>query len=322
MARAILIVVNILLAIAFVYFAAVDWGRRHAWSFAVFQHDVALQGLPIDSDEKDAEGDREVDRLTPGLLKNLFGSDNPVKTQKEEVEARYTQVRQAIDGAADDNARRQELIRVLQSLARTGAQRDAYAEMNLEDLNRELDAAFRGAKDGKDSAGKDLERDQRRQAIAHVLVNLSDDPNAQERVRKVVGLNAYTQEADRTATALNDMAARLETAMANDRGTFEAEHKALLHRIFLLAERVSDLKNTLAAHKAMSEKHSVLVNSRKADQKDWENRLAVAKKEAATALAEQTRLEQELMATQRALGEAMEKNQQLERDIRSQERGR
>ena len=55
---------------------------------------------------------------------------------------------------------------------------------------------------------------------------------------------------------------------------------ALVQRILLLGERVSDLKNTLTAHKAMTEKHQVLVNARKADVKDWENRLEVAKKEA------------------------------------------
>src|SRR5262245_16684913 len=121
MARVILIGVNLLLIIVFVYFVAVDWGRRHASAFAVHQNDVALNGLPVDEEEKDAEGDLEVKKLTPGLLKNLFGSDNAPSpaTQKAEVEARYAQVRQAIDAAGDENGRRQALVQVLQNLART-----------------------------------------------------------------------------------------------------------------------------------------------------------------------------------------------------------
>src|SRR5438874_1054134 len=84
---------------------------------------------------------------------------------------------------------------------------------------------YRAAGEGKDSRGKELDREQRRQEIAHVLFNLSDQDAAHDRVRKVVGLRAYTQEADRTATALNDMARRVEVALADDRGRFEAQHK-------------------------------------------------------------------------------------------------
>src|SRR5262249_54758020 len=109
MARIILIGINVLLAIAFVYFAAVDWGRRYAGSCRVCEHDLALQGLPIDSTDKDVEGAPVVNKVTPGILSALFGGDSPVKTQKEEVEARYTAVRQQIDGSGDDAARLQAL---------------------------------------------------------------------------------------------------------------------------------------------------------------------------------------------------------------------
>ena len=36
--------------------AGLDYGKRQAWMFAVLREDFVLKGLPVDDNEKDAEG--------------------------------------------------------------------------------------------------------------------------------------------------------------------------------------------------------------------------------------------------------------------------
>lgn len=48
----ILCVLNVLAALGFLYLLSMDLSKRQAWSFAVFQHDLALMGLPLDEESK------------------------------------------------------------------------------------------------------------------------------------------------------------------------------------------------------------------------------------------------------------------------------
>src|SRR5437868_2678906 len=105
-ARIILAGVNVLAAIVFMWLASADWGRRHLWSHGVWRYDVALDGLPLDEKQTNEEGDPQVRQMTPGNLKLLFKAGPEVKTQQEEVEKRFKDVRGEIDGVADENARR------------------------------------------------------------------------------------------------------------------------------------------------------------------------------------------------------------------------
>ena len=47
----ILMVLNGLVAIAFLCLAAIDWGTRQLWAYQVFKAEVALRGLPLDEQE-------------------------------------------------------------------------------------------------------------------------------------------------------------------------------------------------------------------------------------------------------------------------------
>jgi hypothetical protein len=318
-ARIVLAGANVLAALVFMYLASADWGRRYQWSHGVWRYDVALNGLPLDEKQLDEEGEPVVRQMTEGNLKLILKSGPFVKTQKEEVEKRFNDVRSEIDGTADEKARRQRLFDVLQRLARTTAERDGYADLKTDEMPAALEAACSAARTGKNSEGRDLAPDQWRRALAHVLFALEDKPEEQDRLVTVLGVRAYAGAADRRAAALREMEIAVQRGMESDRASYAALHRQTVQRVLLLATRVADLKATLQEHRALAEKHRNLVNARQADVKQFEEKLEVANAELQKALAEQAELEQQLFQTQRALGQAQEKNQQLEGQIRAEE---
>src|SRR5262245_35692609 len=155
LARIVLAGVNILLAIVFVWLASASWGKRYAWSYAVFRHDLAVRGLPVDANEPDENGDAIAEHLTERTLQDVLKGGPVVKTQKDEVEARFKQLRGELEGG-DEAARRQRGIELLQHLARTGGERESAANLKTEELAPAFEAAFSAARTGKDSAGKEL----------------------------------------------------------------------------------------------------------------------------------------------------------------------
>jgi len=221
LARIILGGLNVVAAIAFMALAAMSYGARYHRTYNVFRYDLAIQGLPVDDAETDAEGQRSAAKLTPDTLKKLFPSGNPVSTQKAEVEARYAQL-QADLGGLDDAARQKKLVEFLKPLVRTFSEREALSTLKSEELQVLLDQEFEGGRTGKGPDGKELNLDQRRQAIARVLFNLAGpDDSAQQRVVTVVGLASYVREADRQTTALQDLALNQQKALATDQALFE-----------------------------------------------------------------------------------------------------
>jgi hypothetical protein len=310
--RNILIGLNVVAALAFFILAALDWGARTQWAHTVFRYELALNGLPVDDTERDLHGDLIV-RKIPG---------EPVKTQKEALDAAITKLQSDINSQPDDAAKKKRLLEVLGSLVYTQAERDRLAKLDVPQLEQALNDALRPAQDGRGPQGE-LSLHQRRMAIAHVLVALSGhEPADQTRLLTVLGAEAYAHAAEQQAANMQEMAQRVRHQTALDLHAFEVQHKELIYRILLLAERVADLKATLQYHKALTEKHQVLVNARKADVKDLETRLATASVELDKALAEQAKLEQERFETERLLGQTKEKNQEMEREIRSRELGR
>lgn len=311
--RNILIVANIVVAIAFFFLAAKDWGRRTAWSHGVFLFERAVSGLPVDANETDVNGDL--------IVSKVHGA--PVRTQQEEVDAKINQLQSDINSQPDDAAKKKRLIEVLGALASTQAERDSMAKMDLPQLEEALTNALRPAKEGRTAQGRELSLDQRKKAIAQVLFALSgQEPGDQQRLLAVIGAQAYAQAAEQQALNLQEMTLQVQHQIANDQHAFEVHHKELVQRLLNVAERVADLKATLQYHKALTEKHQVLVNSRQADVKDLQTRLATANGELEKALAEQAKLEKDLFETERLLGQTKEKNLEMERQIRSRELGR
>jgi hypothetical protein len=78
---------NIVAAIALAGVFFYDYTRRQAWAYANYVHDVAVDGLPTDADDADAQGALRHPDLAGQTKKDWFASTGEVvSTQKEEVE--------------------------------------------------------------------------------------------------------------------------------------------------------------------------------------------------------------------------------------------
>ncbi len=320
-----LVVLNVLAAIAFFCLAAADWGKRQAWSYSVLRHDLLINGLPLDENDTRPDGVRMVDLLGQNTLNQVFqqAGGQPVSTQVAEVQRRIPPLRSEIEGQPNDPAKKQRLEQIVLPLLRTGGERDAVREQirtgKIEELmgpGGPFEAAFQSAQNTQ------LEASQRRQAIAHVLFNVSEQPADQQRAVVVCGLEAYDREVDSQAAALRDMVERQEHLIAADRAAFEATYKQLFARLELQAERVAQAQKALQHQRDLVAQHQVLVNARKTDVMNLSADLEKAKQDAAVALKGQEKMERELFAADQAAGTAKDATVRLEQQIRSRELGR
>ena len=128
----ILAVLNVLVAIAFLVLAGMDYSKRHSWSYAHFRHQVAIHGLPVaDSDETWRLPGRTISNdLSKRTLDELFtnaGGDAP-KTQVEAVEQIKIQILRGAADKADDQAKKNYFSGYLVPLAKTGEEREIYQQ--------------------------------------------------------------------------------------------------------------------------------------------------------------------------------------------------
>ena len=95
----ILAFLNVLAAVAFFSLAAMDWGKRQAWAYDLYRHDLAMKGIPVTEDETDKDGVLRVEGLTQKTLQEMFQQvgGNPVKTQRGEVEAVRTRLQARLE---------------------------------------------------------------------------------------------------------------------------------------------------------------------------------------------------------------------------------
>lgn len=323
---------NFVAAILFLVLAGGDYGRRHIWMFAVLQQDFTLRGLPVDETEKDVEGRPLVNLIGKRMRDQLFtGLSEPQKTQKAEVDRRFKALRAEIDAAPDPAAKKTLIANALMPLTRTWGQRDELRR-KISDPNVSVDAllaadgpfeaAFKEAMEGKTVAEAELGSGERRQAIAHLLFNLSDKPEDQMRTLAVVGRRAYALEADSQATALANMIPLAQHALDADLAGFELDHKYFVGQIVLLAERVRRLEEILQTQTLSAQKHATLLADRKADVQGVRGEIDAAKKATVVALKGQSGLEEALFRAHRAIAAAGDKNQQLLRQIDAVEFGR
>jgi hypothetical protein len=124
----ILALLNIFGAFGLIYLASQDYARRQAWAQSQFLHDLTLNGLPVDEQQRTSGDVPEVDLLGEEPLRQLFaaiGGSNPVRTQVEEVK----RVQGILDGKLQPlqgNVRAQtyQLAAILLPLANTPLDRE------------------------------------------------------------------------------------------------------------------------------------------------------------------------------------------------------
>jgi hypothetical protein len=328
----ILAVLNVLAAVGFVVVAGMDWGQRERWSYAVFRHDLFIDGLPIDAKEEDANGAPRVDNLSDKTLNAILGS-NPVKTQEAEVERVRGLVRSKIDSADVPGTRGQKLARYLRSLARTESERETLGQLMTApdkdevtaDLEKQLNQQFDSVKEARDrSIGA------RKANAARLLFCLGDalheDPNtdflaspAYKRYVNVVGLSAAAQAAEDQATVLQKMTEEAISAHEAERRQFVYDHGQIVYNTLNLADDVERQEQMLNAKKAEVDKQKLLVEERKVQIAKLREELKGLQQKTADKLAEQAHAEQEVMDRLIDLRNTSKKNQELERQIRELE---
>ena len=158
-----LAIANVLAAVGFLYLAATDWALRHKWTYAVYRHQLTMDGLPVDEAEIDPADDApHVAKLSEKTLQDIFkqAGGPPVKTQKDAVQRAQSDFKATIDGLADDKAKRERLASLLLPLARTRGERDelhnrimdekkSVAEIKRTPIPCSRSAAHRGRFDGR-----------------------------------------------------------------------------------------------------------------------------------------------------------------------------
>lgn len=320
---------NILAAIVFIYLATQARAMRHAWSYAAFRHELVLEGLPLDAQEKDRDGTPVVDRITSATLNQMGGVAH---TLREELDSRKRELKGEIENVADDAAKRRKLEDILLLTAKTGGERDDLREriwnpkVKVDDLLTSPDGPFEQA---FAAAAPNQGRDQQRQAIGHLLVGTAEVPGDREkseanlkRAAAALGLRDYTQAVEAHALNARGMGERVRLAILDDRGEFAGQYDLRVRQIQDLVGHLDDLKRHLhQLSDQRTENHAALVAARKKDIEDLTTELTAVVKARDEARAHQADLEKRLFTTQRLLGKANERNQQLERDIRKLELG-
>src|SRR5215813_8232589 len=177
-------VLNVLAAGAFLYLAMMDYSVRQAWSYAVYRYDLALNGMPVDKEDRDEKGQPRYLNLNDDLRKELTGSDK-IETQEDALVARQKEIQNRIDdpnikaGLGDPRRAGEKgpkYVEVLLPLARDAVEREALLNQlgarDFTKLAQQFDKYFADARAQDARAQKD--REEKRRAIARLLVALVD----------------------------------------------------------------------------------------------------------------------------------------------------
>jgi len=322
----ILVFFNLVMAVVVLAIGSMDYGKRQAWRYAYQLHRFAVNGLPVDGREKDTKEPREdpiVADVTDGMAKEIFakaGGGNllggqPVKTVADEL----ARVNALVSGKITS---KQDAKALVLPLARTlGERTEVIAMIDGDDANmsktkgwfaEQVRAASRTATSPPNN--KEL-----RLNMGHVLVNLSTDTDWRVRCMTVLGMEAYLEVVGRQADALVAMAVDVERAMMNDRATFERQHMDLVQAILKEADELHKAKGYLEELQKTAAERQTQLAQRTTEKQEEDNKLAQAKADADTAIAKLKAVQKDLFALQQRKGTALQKNQQLESELRQME---
>lgn len=317
----VLAVFNVLAAIGFLVVAGMDYNKRQSWAFSHFMHQIAVTGLPLDKDDDTGRlpGRTISDQFGKDANKELFPGGNGPKTQEEEVAGTVTAFKNVVGGAADLNAKRAIVAEhLLPELSRAEERDDVIRELQTVKDQAGIDALV-ARFDAIGSRATKGDRETRRRAIADFLYNFEYTDTWHKRAQAVVGLEQYVAAAERQTARLMDMIARDRRVIAEEQAAFVAQYQAALPELTVLAAKLQALDAKLAEQKDLVQKHTALRNARKTEVMTLSNQLAAEKQAEAKERAALAALQQELFAVQQDVAKAQEKNQQLERDLRTKE---
>lgn len=341
----VLLVLNLLGAIAVFAFIPMTYAKRQSWAYAVYLHDLRIEGLPFDKDEKDRDGNLVSDKLTKGVARDLFqqagaSGGGEVQTQKEELDKVRSQVQQRLDNAEAPGTRDQKLAQVLLPFARTYSQREAYlrvqaGEQNVrpaEALEADFNALFEEVNGTRAPAA-------RKRLTARLLFGFADVLNegqqpgeggapagffasgAYKRATVVVGLAAAVREVDSQASELQSLGEQINILLDRDRERFLAHHARLIYEIQNYADDLARQRDQLDLLNSEAAKHEALRNERATEVMKLKQEYEKHRKDTQERLTEQAEREQRIFDRLRLLRDTMKANEDLEKELRRLESG-
>ncbi len=341
----VLAILNVLAALAFLALAAVDWGTRNAWQHAVFRGDLLLRGLPMDKEERDADGNLIHVEINDAMQRDLFQGDRPVVTQADAVQRAKEDVLAKVE-AVPEADRAAKWAAVLSPLARTFVEREQIADAARARKTDELRSQFERA---CNEALETKAPDERRLAVAQLLFGLiesqleGEPPQsyaakldqapqspAYKRFVTVVGLETATRAAEEQAKRLRrgvrdtgpspaEQPSGVAFAIERERANFVADYDRLLAHVLDLAETVRHSEAVLNERKAQVASQQAVVNEREAEVRRVGEELAAEQKTTAEFFKRLKELSTELLAARLRLRDAAAENQGFERRVRELE---
>jgi len=337
----ILAVLNVLAAIGFIYMAISDYAKRQQWNYAVYRHDLAMNGLPVDENQKDVDGNLIFKNLNQATLNDMFqpAGGQPVRTQLEEVNKVKNELMGKIDGGPmtvpnilfadpptinlDNPAQRRAWF--LLPFARTITERDPLLDQIYNPKEEKVpaeavDQLFNDAL-ARGSAGD------KQQGVAYLLFGLLDtgegdllESQAYKRYVTIVGRKAAATALDNQAATLAQLAHETNDALAAGRSAFAAAHaRGVMHNLDVQGALQKE-KDTLELQRNQTARQKELVAERDRQVKDLEGRLEKARKTTRAYLTVQERLQHAFLEAERKLRDANGKNQGLEQQIQKLEK--
>src|SRR5262249_7521901 len=131
---------------------------------------------------------------------------------------------------------------------------------------------------------QELVPEQRRQAVAHLLVTVARTPAERQRAAAVVGQREYAGAVTRQAAALRDMVEQGQSTLTRDRSRFVNEYQHRMANLEALERELKLRQADLASHKDFLAKHQTLLKARLGDVHHLHEDLEVARKQTAEAL--------------------------------------
>jgi hypothetical protein len=249
---------------------------------------------------------------------------DPVYTQIEEVQRLQDELRKQIEDLPNEKAKKDKLRQVVLDQAGTIDERLEQAK-KLEDAPldgwwKAFDQVFENVARLTRPDDPNYDLGKARQAIAHLLCNLSSDTAHQQRAMVVVGLRPYIHEVEIQAANLRDMANRLRSMMVSDRTQFESEYGQLLLRLGGLTETIDQMSMAVKAKQELVELGRVDYNKRVDDKANLEAKVNEMKVDRGKALSAQRGLEKSLFHLNAELGQIKEQTEVLEEELRRLER--
>lgn len=261
----ILAVLNIAAAGAFLYLAIQDYGVRQAWSYAVLRYDVALNGLPVDKEDRDDKGQPRYLNMNENLARELTGKPDLV-TQADALQDLRSNLLNKVEDTNIKGTKVDKFVQLLLPLAETAAEREQLIEYKSKPANQDyaklaerFNAIFEKALQTRDREGK-------RAAIARIMVNLigvlpteeekkqaPGDPTTDPSFRRtlnVVGSRELARALQHQARHLAVLAQDVAMGRDQERMQFAEQHQALLNTLIDRHLRYQEVSDQLADKKA------------------------------------------------------------------------